>query len=149
MNCSGILFLLVSVFVVIGCAAQSAEAGVRVSNLAASGAFEVRNDGSSEVSLAREVTVEQLSEGRWERADVAIELLEKCGVASVGKCVKLAAGAVLRPVPWNGFSCAPQCPGPCRANVYMGPGTFRFVVSTCDRKHRLPGPAFTIPAQAK
>jgi hypothetical protein len=119
---------------------------VTITNLPAPGAFELRNDGPSEVSLARQVAVERSSGDRWERVPVPLELIEKCGETSTGRCVRLAANAVLRPVSWNGYSCAPQCPGSCRANIYLGPGKFRIVAATCDGKHQFTGPAFMLPA---
>jgi len=123
--------------------------GVIISNLAAPGGFELRNDGAAEVSLLRQVTVERSSGDRWERVPVSLELIENCGETSTGRCVRLAANAVLRPAPWNGYTCAPQCPGSCRANVYLGPGKFRVVATTCDGRRQFKGPAFMLPAASE
>jgi len=139
--------MALSVLLLAGWATPSTD--VTVNNLSAPGAFELRNDGAAEVSLLRQVAVERSSGDRWERVPVPLELIEHCGETSTGRCVRLAAGAVLRPLPWDGYSCAPQCPGSCRANVYLGPGKFRIVATSCDGKRQFKGPEFMLPAPSQ
>ena len=124
-------------------------APVVVTNLASPGAFSVRNASPQEVRVAREVIVERQTAGKWEQIVAPVELVQRCENPPAGSCIALAGSATIRPVPWNGYSCAPQCPGSCRANVYAGPGTFRFVVTSCDRTQRFTGPAFELPAERK
>jgi len=146
------LALIASLVWIAGCAAhfEAETAGDKVAigikTLAAPGAFELRNEGSAEVSLLRSLAVEKKSGEKWEPAPVTLQLIESCAEKPASECITLAPRAVFRPVPWNGYSCGGQCPEPCRANVYLGPGTFRVVATTCDRKHHFPSPAFTLPA---
>jgi hypothetical protein len=123
--------------------------GVTVTNLAAPGAFEVRNRGVADVAVSRTVAVERQSGTTWEAVPASLALIDNCEAETTNVCVTIRPGDVLRPLPWNGFSCAPQCAGSCRANVYLGPGTFRVVVQSCDRKQQFTGAAFNLPAQAK
>lgn len=61
-------------------------------------------------------------------------------------CVQLDPAKALVPVPWSGMSCSSQCNQSCRKNVFVGPGTFRLTVRTCDGGAIASGPAFTLPA---
>jgi hypothetical protein len=122
---------------------------VTVANLTAPGAFELRNPGAADVAVSRTVAVERQSGTKWEAVPTALMLIDKCEAQPTDGCVTIRPGAVLRPVPWNGFSCAPQCAASCRANVYLGPGTFRAVAQSCDRKQQFTGAAFDLPAQGK
>ena len=125
-------------------AAESRD-GIVVRNLDRAGAFEVRNSGP-DTELALEVTVQQQQNAEWSDAVTDLTLIEKCGETPAGNHVLLRHGATLRPAPWNGLSCGSQCPASCRANVYLGPGRFRFVVSTSGGRRRFYGPSFDLPA---
>lgn len=70
-------------------------------------------------------------------------LLTSCDDAPPA-CIELAPGKALRPVPLSGMSCSSQCNATCFANGWIGPGTLRLSVDTCDGK-RLDGPAFELP----
>jgi hypothetical protein len=120
------------------------EVSVVVRNLSLPGAFEVENLGP-DIELAWAVTVQRHSKSEWSDEVTDLTLIEKCGQTPPAHCVPLAHGARLRPVRWNGLTCGSQCAATCRANVYLGPGEFRFVVSSCDGKHKFPGPAFEMP----
>jgi len=72
-------------------------------------------------------------------------ILETCEWNRQPGCQTLEHGAKLRPVAWNGLSCGGQCGGTCRGNAFLGPGQFRFVVTTCDKKRSFYGPVFTMP----
>ena len=119
---------------------------IAVNNLpAAPGAFEVVNHGGA-LDLAWAVRVEKLVEGGWSPIVVDnLELVERCGEPKNASCRTLAAGGSIRPVPWTGYSCSSQCNAACRANVYYGPGRFRFVVEDCPQTHRFDGPLFELP----
>jgi hypothetical protein len=118
---------------------------VEVHNLESPGAFEVVNHGGV-VDLAWEVGVEQASDGEWRRVMVEqFELVERCGQPKGSPCRTLEKDAVVRPVPWTGYSCTSQCNEACRANVYYGQGRFRFVVWDCSKQHRFEGPPFDLP----
>src|ERR1700722_11296986 len=104
------------------------EASVVVRNLAVPGAFEIENLGPA-IELAPAVTIQRDSKGEWKDEVTDLKLAEKCGERAPAGCVPLAHGAKLRPLRWNGLTCGSQCAATCRANVYLGPGRFRFVAS--------------------
>ncbi len=117
-----------------------------VRNLESPGAFEVVNRGGA-MDLAWEVEVEKAVDGEWRPIVVEqLELVERCGESKNSPCRTLEKGAVLRPVPWTGYSCSSQCNEACRANVYYGPGRFRFVVWDCPKRQRFEGPPFELPS---
>src|SRR5271166_2106705 len=114
------------------------EASVAVRNLSPPGAFEVTNRGP-ETELAWAVTIQRDLKGEWNDEVTDLTLVEKCGQSPPDGCVALPQGAKLRPVSWNGLTCGSQCAATCRANLYLGPGRFRFVVSSCDGKRKFRG----------
>lgn len=120
-----------------------AEGSVILHNLSAPGSFAVENRGS-DITLARPVIVQREQAGRWTDETTDLALLESCGQAG-GACLTLPAGAKLNPLPWNGLVCASQCAQGCRANIYLGPGRFRFVLSSCDGRRQFHGPPFDLP----
>ncbi len=121
------------------------EVSVVVRNLSQPGAFEVENTGD-DIALSWAVTIQRQRNGQWSDEVTDLTLIEKCGQTPPAHCVSLAHGGKLRPVPWNGLTCGSQCPAPCRANLYLGPGRFRFVVSSCDGELKYAGPGFDMPA---
>jgi hypothetical protein len=124
------------------------EASIVVRNLSLPGAFEVENRGP-DIELAGAITIQREVKGEWSDHVTDLTLIEKCGQSPPAGCVPLAHGAKLRPVRWNGLTCGSQCAATCRANLYLGPGRFRFVASSCDGKRKFPGPAFEMPSQGK
>jgi hypothetical protein len=124
------------------------EASVVVRNLSLPGAFEVENLGP-DTELAGAVTIQRDLKGEWSNEVTDLTLVQKCGQTPPASRVLLPHGVKLRPVPWNGLTCGSQCAATCRANLYLGPGRFRFVVSSCDGKHKFPGPAFEMPSRGK
>ena len=127
----------------LACAGSAEETTVVVRNLSSPGSFEVENRGPA-VDLAWQVTVERHWNGQWTDEVTDLTLIEKCGQPPPPACVRLAHAAKLRPVGWNGLTCGSQCAATCRANIYLGPGRFRFVVSSCDGQHKFPGPAWDV-----
>jgi hypothetical protein len=124
--------------------ATAADAAVAIRNLPRPGGFEVVNGGTP-VELIRKVTVQREYNGAWHDEVADLALVASCDLPRPGRCVTLAGDATLRPVPWNGMSCASQCPASCRANVYYGPGRFRFVLTDCGSQQKIYGPAFDMP----
>jgi hypothetical protein len=124
------------------------EASVVVRNLSLPGAFEIENRGP-DIELAWAVTIQRELKGEWSDHATDLTLIEKCGQSPPSGCVPLPHGAKLRPARWNGLTCGSQCAATCRANLYLGPGRFRFVVTSCDGKRKFRGPAFELPSQVK
>ena len=94
--------------------------------------------------LSSELLVQREYNGEWRDETTDLRLIEKCGEAP-GECRNLAHAETLQPVAWNGLVCASQCSASCRANLNRGPGRFRFIVQSCNRKLRAVGPAFNMP----
>jgi hypothetical protein len=124
------------------------DAPVVVRNLSLPGAFEVENRGP-DIELAWAVTLQRQLKGHWSDEVTDLTLSEKCGASPRAGCVPLLHGAKLAPVRWNGLTCGSQCAATCRANIYLGPGRFRFVVSSCDGKRKFFGAAFEMPTRDK
>ena len=111
--------------------------------------FQLVNLGPS-IELKSNVTIERQVSGRWNDAGIKnFFLVETCPSSedwpsenTIPRCVSLAAGAVLQPAPWRGFSCDSQCPTSCDSNVAFPPGTYRFVVESCDGQRQIVSPPF-------
>jgi len=116
---------------------------VSVHNLPLPGAFEVVNEGG-EVSLSSHVQVERLVNGEWRDVGTEMQLVCSDDLFQVPACITLRAGQRFRPPPWNGSTCGSQseCHAICRGNIFLPPGTFRFVVTLCAGGKSFAGPAF-------
>jgi hypothetical protein len=120
---------------------------VVVSNGESPGAFSVANRGG-DISLSRSVLVERSVAGEWAAAEANIRLIVSCNDLSTESPLVLQRGETFTALPWNGWSCGGQCPEPCRANIYLGPGNFRFVVHSADETRRFEGPPFSLGAES-
>lgn len=116
------------------------------------GAFEIGNPGRDAREVAVTAALQRREGDSWADvpgldANLGYRLVETCPApeAAPPACVRLGAGAVLRPVPWQGLSCSAQCNGTCRANAWLGPGTFRLAVRSCDGGAVTVGPPFELP----
>jgi len=119
-------------------------------NLAQPGAFAIESSSPSGASFERQGRIEQQTSAGWETVFDEFYLVKNCGaVATLPACVALAPGAVLRPVPWTGYTCYGQCPRPCKGNVYRPPGTFRLVLTACGEGVRVVGAPFFMGSRAK
>jgi hypothetical protein len=123
-----------------------AEENIVVTNSTPAGSFEIENRGR-DIDLSLAVTVQQFYRNEWKDRLNNVKLVEQCGVLPKDNHIVLLHGQSLRPVPWTGFSCSAQCSGDCRANMYMGPDTFRFAVTEMNGKRRFYSPAFLLPAE--
>jgi hypothetical protein len=124
-------------------------ASAEVRNLTQPGAFAIEASPSG-ASFQRQGRIEQQTASGWETVFDEFYLVSNCSaVATVPACVTLAPGTVLRPVPWNGYTCYGQCPRPCKGNVYRPPGTFRLVLTACGEGAGQAGPPFFMGRRAK
>jgi hypothetical protein len=130
-------------------ATPPAAAGISVENGTHPGEFAVTNHGTGPVDLLRKVTVEVRGAGKWAATDADVSLVASCSDKSATSSVTLASRQTLKVAPWNGMTCDGQCPRSCRANVSLGPGEFRFVVWTADRKTRFEGLSFHMPGPSR
>jgi hypothetical protein len=116
---------------------------VVVHNLNPPGTFSVTNNGN-DIRLLRMVLVEKQEGGAWTATDADVRLIATCEETETGPTRLLKRGETLVVKSWNGWSCDGQCPRPCRANIYLGPGTFRFVVRSENGTKRFEGPPFEL-----
>ncbi len=122
---------------------------VEVRNLEKPGAVVIENHGGP-ARLSRKILIERKRGSDWIESPAWFEAVEQCVAPQpADRCVVLDANTKIEPVPWNGLTCSGQCPRSCRSNHYTGPGTFRFVVLSCDHKERFAGPEFSIPAEKR
>jgi len=106
------------------------------------GSFRLVNSGPS-ISLNSAVEVERQENGDWQNARVSnLLLIRSCQEKASQKCIQLAARATLQPPPWRGNYCSSQCPVPCDLDGPLPPGTYRFVITSCDGKHRFHSASF-------
>ncbi len=134
----GYVVLLATLVFPVGCAKAT---GVLVELGRNFGEFSVVNRGST-ISLNSAVTVEQKVNGKWVRASVTnLYLRETCG-AQPQPCRRLEHNDRITAVQWTGKFCSSQCPVPCRLDGPAPPGTYRFVVTSCDGKDTFASPEF-------
>lgn len=129
--------------------AVSESAAAQVRNLAQPGAFAIEASPFG-ASFEKQGRIEQQTAAGWETVFGEFSLVEDCGAAAaLPACVTLAPGAVMRPVPWNGYTCYGQCSRPCKSNVYRPPGTFRLVLTVCGGGAQVMGTPFFMGPRAK
>ena len=130
------------------CAARPDRRGAEMVTLRfAQERFVVKNTGSAPVELRRKVLVERKEGASWLETAAEVYLIASCAEKDLHSPLHLGPGDELVMAPWNGWGCDGQCPRPCRANYYLGPGAFRFVVFTADGKKRFDGPEFALGAE--
>jgi hypothetical protein len=117
---------------------------VEIRNLEHAGAFEIQVNGST-VSLATQAHMEKRTDAGWVTVSTSLIILDECPAAAPPSCINVRADAPLRPVPWTGYSCSGQCNDECKKNVYLGPGTFRLTVFSCDHRETFHSPPFHLP----
>jgi hypothetical protein len=140
-------YLLIIALVVGACFVASpiwpaAETSVEVTLTDGRWGLQLFNRGSA-VELSSRISIERRDSDQWRTAPVEnLFLVEACSSAPVPPCVGLSPGNILKPVPWTGNTCTSQCPVPCDLDNSLRPGTYRFVITACDRSTRYYSPAF-------
>ena len=136
-----LIFLSAALFLAASCTSPATHADsvkqeetLVLRNLARSGDLEIENRGPA-INLSGQLIVQQLDGTTWRDNAIDLLLLETCTFTIEPGCKTLEHGATLRPAHWNGMSCAGQCPQGCRANIFLGPGQFRFVFTLPDHDH--------------
>ena len=127
-------------------AADASPPSVRVMNGMNPGSFRIVNEGIATVSLNRDVIIETRTHELWQAVAADLKLTASCTAAMPHDCLRLEPGQTFEPVAWSGLGCGAQCAPACRADIYYGPGEFRFVISDCAKKQRWYGPVFKLPA---
>lgn len=117
----------------------------------------VTNQGSAPVTIARAIAVEARDGARWTAVETELNAVESCPLGPGTRApapapppaVVVPPGRSLRVMPWLGYSCSGQCGGSCTANIYLGPGTFRFVATVLPGGARVAGPAFAMAPERR
>lgn len=140
------------VLVVSGHAQVVARDGGRTTSLSLSqpgepGSLRISNVGPDAVTVERSIIVEYSSGGGWRPLRTEFNVVSTCSRRAPDAAVVISRAVSLNLVPWRGYSCSGQCQGACRANIYFGPGPFRFVLTVLPDRHRVAGPPFTMPAR--
>ena len=125
---------------------SEAAGGVEVRVGERPGELEILNSGKGAVSILSAITIEQRGGAVWKPIATSIQAIQSCPAAGQ-ECQSVPEGARWKIAAWSGFSCAAQCPEPCRANNYYGPGEFRFLVRSCDRRSSWTSGTFRLPAE--
>ena len=106
------------------------------------GEFRVINRGET-IQLNSTVKVQQKTPGGWQDAPVTnLRLRASCEAGAATECMTLAAGASLQPPSWTGSYCSSQCLSNCNLDGPAPPGTYRYVISSCDGEHKFVSPPF-------
>jgi hypothetical protein len=139
--------LFTAVLAMMACTEGSGEGSVVpkivLRNLSAPGAFSVTNNGP-DIELQRRVVVEKMEPAGWRATYADVRLIATCEEKETGTTRLMKHGETLVVKSWNGWSCNGQCPRSCRANIFLGPGQFRFVVVSGNSTQRFEGEAFTL-----
>jgi hypothetical protein len=105
-------------------------------------AISVVNRGPSAAELGTAIAIEVEHDGAFVPTDRGGLTLRYDCAQEPPACVTLAPGAELIPPEWLGTWGDVQCV--CTRCGPVEPGTYRFVVTTCDGAHRVEGTPFTM-----
>ncbi len=114
------------------------------------GSLTIANRGTAPVTIARAIGVERRDRDGWTAVHTEFNAVSSCPipgrpVLAPKAVVSIPAGGSLKVVPWQGYTCSGQCENACMADVYLGPGTFRFVATALPMRERVPGSNFAMP----
>lgn len=137
-------------------AGAAAPTGFRLSGGREPGSLVITNHGPAQVTIARAIAVEWRNGANWKPVETEFNAVASCPwmrprartlAAAPTSSVSLPPGGSLRVAPWLGYTCLGQCETACAANIYLGPGAFRFVATVQPGGARVTGPAFALPAE--
>lgn len=107
-------------------------------------AIHVENHGADAAEVRSRLELQRRNGERWEEVSAArIELRFSCE-DEAAECVTLAPGAVYIPPAWLGTQGDAQCT--CTRCAPAPAGTYRFVATSCNGAHTIPGDAFELAA---
>ena len=108
------------------------------------GSLTIANPSETPVQIARTIAVEARGATGWSAIPTEFNAVASCRVPAATGPVRLAGGATLTVVRWQGYGCSGQCEEVCRANFPAGPGPFRFVANRASGNIRVIGPTFVM-----
>ena len=111
------------------------------------GGLRIINDGAGAVTIQMAIAVQKQEASGWVPIVTEFNAIARCDPPGPGTTVAIAPATALAVQGWRGFSCSGQCNFTCRANIYYGPGTFRFVVTVLPASDRIASAAFVLPAE--
>ena len=132
--------------------AAAAPAGLVLAGGAGPGSLILANRGAGQVTIARAIGVERRDATGWTAVHTEFNAVSSCPMPdrpapAPAAVVSIPAGGSLKVVPWRGYTCSGQCETACMANLYLGPGTFRFVATMLPARARVTGPGFALPPE--
>ena len=111
------------------------------------GGLLIVNDGTTAVAIQMAIAVQKQEIAGWVPIATEFKAVARCDPPGSATTVEVAPATTLTVRPWRGFSCSGQCNFICRANVYYGPGMFRFVVTVVPGSSQIISTAFALPAE--
>lgn len=111
------------------------------------GDFSVVNHGNP-TSLKSNVEVQQLVGGAWQNRGVQeLHVMSACPADDkpAPSCRSIGHDEAVVAVPWTGHVCYSQCPRSCFGEGKALPGTYRYVIKSCDQHRTFMSPAFVVP----
>ena len=111
------------------------------------GDFSVINYGDT-VSLRSRVEVQQLVAGAWQDRGVQrLYILASCppDFKPLPACRPIGRNETVVAIPWTGFVCHSQCQAMCAGEGKAWPGTYRYVIRSCDGKQSIASATFIVP----
>ncbi|QYE33266.1 hypothetical protein KZX46_00140 (plasmid) [Polymorphobacter sp. PAMC 29334] len=131
-------------------AAAAQPPGLTLAGGARPGSLNIANRGGGPVTIARAIGVERRDRDGWTAVHTEFNAVSSCPipgrpVLAAKAAVSIPAGGNLKVVPWQGYTCSGQCENACMADIYLGPGTFRFVATVLPMGDRVTGLNFAMP----
>jgi hypothetical protein len=111
------------------------------------GGLLIVNGGTAPVAIQMAIVVQKQEIAGWVPVATEFNAVARCDAPGSNMTVEVAPATTLTVRPWRGFSCSGQCNYVCRANVYYGPGVFRFVVTAVPGLNQITSSAFALPAE--
>ena len=132
--------------------AAAAPAGLVLAGGAPPGSLILANRSAGPIMIARAIGVERRDGTSWTAVRTEFNAVSSCPMPgrpapAPTSVVSIPTGRSLKVVPWQGYTCSGQCEAACMANLYLGPGTFRFVATVLPVRARVLGPSFALPPQ--
>ncbi len=141
---------LISATLVVACSSLAGSAEVEAQlQLVVTGktvSLRILNKGVSAVAIMPAIAVQKKERSGWVPITTEFNATSSCEATIPRDKVLIAAHASLSLVPWKGYSCSGQCVLACRANIYYGPGVFRYVITRSPGAQTVTSPEFTLPA---
>lgn len=133
---------------ILGGPALAQDAGtLRLELTEPAGGLRIVNAGPAPVAIHMTIAVQKLEAVGWVPVTTELNAVERCDPPGSATTVTIAPSGALNVRRWRGFSCSGQCNMVCRANIYYGPGKFRFVATAVSPPSLIVSAPFALPAE--